>query len=71
MSMDTEEMVKAQPVDSVVLIGGQHARSNPTAIRLTLGDRVRQNDTCTTHGWHFGQQTYSAAGDRSNDARLT
>lgn len=27
MSMDTEEMVKAQPVDSVVLIGGQHAKS--------------------------------------------
>lgn len=26
MSMDTEEMVKAQPVDSVVLIGGQHVR---------------------------------------------
>jgi len=24
MSMDTEEMVKAQPVDSVVLIGGQY-----------------------------------------------
>ena len=23
MSMDTEEMIKAQPVDSVVLIGGE------------------------------------------------
>ena len=36
MSMDTEEMVKAQPVDSVVLIGGQYTISIMESIGTIL-----------------------------------
>jgi dihydroxy-acid dehydratase len=37
MSMDTEEMIKAQPLDACIMIGGQYARSLDRRNEVELG----------------------------------
>lgn len=69
MSMDTEEMIRAQPVDSVILIGGVYNRScvhlpadrNPT--------RLRQDDASPADGRHLGQQARHTSRHGTHDAR--
>jgi hypothetical protein len=84
MSMDTEEMIKAQPVDSVVLIGGglifvsfcrfsggggdSCCTCGLIRTQLKLLDRVRQDYASSAHGWYLCQQAHRSAGDWTDDA---
>lgn len=54
MSMDTEEMVRAQPCDAVILIGGQtfHGACD---MRVDSVYRLRQNDTGTVDGRYLSE----------------
>lgn len=69
MSMDTEEMIRAQPVDAVVLVGGcgacvqrsQVSNANPSS---------RQDCPCSAHGLSFGGHTRDSAGHRPHAHRV-
>ena len=76
MSMDTEEMIQAQPVDAVILIGGDFCcpkTCRPCTVANTTWYlsgylRLRQDDPSTADGWHFGQQAHHPPGHWANDA---
>lgn len=83
MSMDTEEMIKAQPCDAVILIGGELPFLRPCFApnfapnclwllhifyRSLLIDRLRQNNASAIDGRHFSQQTHPPSRHWPNDA---
>ena len=54
MSMDTEEMIRAQPVDACIMIGGKSKDKCMESTQDTdYHHRVRQDCPCTNHGWNI------------------
>lgn len=49
MSMDTEEMIRAQPIDACIMIGGQIHLGMKSDLVL-WSDRLRQDGPCTAYG---------------------
>jgi dihydroxy-acid dehydratase len=53
MSMDTEEMIRAQPCDAVVLIGGRECRTDKIEKVTNWIIRMRQDNSGTANGWNI------------------
>ena len=75
MSMDTEEMIRAQPLDACIMIGGKvHSRGatmwSPIDRKTSLmGLRLRQDSSSAIDGRHFRQQANPPVDHRSHATR--
>lgn len=69
MSMDTEEMIRAQPCDAVVLIGGRNHRTDELEQVADYIVRMRQDNGGAADGWNICQQAHSTPCDRPDDDR--
>lgn len=68
MSMDTEEMIRAQPLDACIMIGG--SSTNSSVLQFCMADwaRLRQDRPCTADGWHLCEQANCSSRNRANAA---
>ena len=69
MSMDTEEMIRSQPLDACIAIGGRcyfSLQQIQDCYDLIDERRMRQDRPCTANGWHLCKQTDSATHDGPN-----
>lgn len=68
MSMDTEEMIRAQPMDACVMIGGLFVSSSGLLVNKLTLSRMRQDCSSTIDGWYICKQACTSVNYRSDDA---